>query len=182
MYKLDSKNNKRGFTLVEIMVSLGIFSLVMLVSMGAILAIVGANKKAQALHNIINNLNLAIETMVRDLRTGYDYNCNSGGDCPSGGESVTFESMQFPDDSGDPQTESYFLSDGSIKKTIAGETFSLTSDEVQIDTLKFYVSSTVVPDNEQPRILLIIRGHTKSNSSISKFNIQTFISQRRLDL
>ena len=165
------------------MVSLGIFSLVMLVSMGAILAIVGANKKAQALHNIINNLNLAIETMVRDLRTGYDYNCDSGGNCRSGGSSITFESMQFPDYQGDAQTETYFLSDnGAIKKTIGGETFSLTSDEVEIDNLKFFVSSSVVDDNEQPRILLIIRGHTKSNSAVSKFNIQTFISQRRLDI
>lgn len=164
------------------MVSLGIFSLVMLVAMGAILAIVGANKKAQALHNVINNLNLAIETMVRDLRTGYDYDCNSGGNCPSGGSSITFESMQFPDYQGDAQTEEYFLSNGVIKKTIGGETFSLTSDEVEIDDLKFFVSSSVVADNEQPRILLIIRGHTKSNSAVSKFNIQTFISQRRLDI
>lgn len=183
MNKFNQKKIKqKGFTLVEIMVALGIFSIVMVVALGAVLAIVGANKKAQTLHNVINNLNLSIETMVRDLRTGFDYNCDDGGDCPNGAESVTFQSMQFPDDFGEPQEESYFRDGTKIYKTLNNQTTALTSDEVEIEKMTFFVSSTKREDSEQPRILLIIKGKAKIGQKVSDFNIQTFISQRKLDI
>lgn len=70
------KNNKRrGFTLVEMIVSLGIFSVVAVVALGALVSIVSANKKAQSLQATITNLNFALETMSREMRVGFNYHC-----------------------------------------------------------------------------------------------------------
>src|SRR3990167_4918000 len=78
-----------GFTLVEMIVAVGLFSLVMLVSVGALLALTGANRKAQALQSVMNNLNIALDGMVRSIRMGSNYSCD-GGNCDPGKE-LTFK-------------------------------------------------------------------------------------------
>lgn len=70
------KENTRGFTLVEALVSLGIFSIVVVAASGVILSIISSNKKNQAISSVVNNLNYSIESMVRDIKTGYKYQCD----------------------------------------------------------------------------------------------------------
>ncbi|MEK7646088.1 MAG: type II secretion system protein [Patescibacteria group bacterium] len=71
--------NSSGFTLVEMIVSLGIFAVVATVSLGALVHIVSANKKAQTLQSAITNLNFALETMSREMRVGSTYFCSDYG-------------------------------------------------------------------------------------------------------
>ncbi len=66
-----------GFTLIEIIVSLAVFSVVAVVALGALTKIVDANKKAQTLQAAISNLNFAMESMSREMRVGANYNCQS---------------------------------------------------------------------------------------------------------
>lgn len=73
----SSPSRARGFTLVEIVVSLAIFSIVAVVALGALLKIVNSNQKAQAIQSSISNLNFALDTMSRELRVGTDYYCGS---------------------------------------------------------------------------------------------------------
>lgn len=78
-FKLIKKNigvNKdEGFTLVEMLIAVALFSIVMLISTATIFSIIGGNRKAQAINAVSNNLNFAIESMVRDIKTGYGYTC-----------------------------------------------------------------------------------------------------------
>ncbi len=67
----------KGFTLVEIIVSLAIFSIVAVVALGALVKIVSANKKAQTLQSAITNLNYAMESISREMRVGKIYNCDT---------------------------------------------------------------------------------------------------------
>ncbi len=76
---------QRAFTLVEMMVSVSIFLIVMVISLGAVLSIVDGNKKVQAINSVSNNLNTAIESMVRDIKTGYAYVCGTGQTMPLNG-------------------------------------------------------------------------------------------------
>ncbi|MCK5591605.1 MAG: type II secretion system protein, partial [Candidatus Pacebacteria bacterium] len=48
-----------GFTLVEMMVSLGMFTIVLSISVGALLSMVSSNRKTQSLRGAMDNLNLA---------------------------------------------------------------------------------------------------------------------------
>lgn len=66
---------RAGFTLIEIIVSLGIFTIVAVVAMGAFLKVIDANKKSQSLKTAINNVNFALESMSRELRVGSNYYC-----------------------------------------------------------------------------------------------------------
>lgn len=67
---------KKGFTLIEALVSLGLFSIVVVAATGVILSIISSNKKNQAISSVVNNLNYSIESMVRDIKTGYRYKCD----------------------------------------------------------------------------------------------------------
>lgn len=95
-----------GFTLVEIIVALAIFSIVATVALGALVKIISANKKAQGLQSAITNLNFALETMSREMRVGSAFHCeqsltwnSSNGidplSCPMGtGQLVAFKSSK----------------------------------------------------------------------------------------
>lgn len=73
---MKSPQQSKGFTLVEIIVAVALFAIVMVVSTGAIFTIVNANRSAQALNSVITNLNFAVESMLRDIRTGTNYDCD----------------------------------------------------------------------------------------------------------
>ncbi len=78
MYMTFTTIQHKGFTLVEMVVSLGIFALVAVIAIGALLKIVDANKKAHSLQTTINDLNFALDAMTRELRVGSGYFCSSG--------------------------------------------------------------------------------------------------------
>ncbi len=64
-------------------VSLGIFTIVAVVAIGALLKIVDANKKSQSLKTSITNLNFVLDSMTREMRVGTDYYCVSGSNVPT---------------------------------------------------------------------------------------------------
>lgn len=75
--KRESKRKyaEGGFTLVELMVSLVIFSTVMVISAGTLLIMIDINAKAQAIYSSTTNLSFALDTITREIRTGHHYNC-----------------------------------------------------------------------------------------------------------
>lgn len=72
----DFKNNKLGFTLIEMIVSLGVFSMVVTTAVGAMLVLISTNQRLQGEHSVMTNLAFALDTMTRELRTGYKYYCS----------------------------------------------------------------------------------------------------------
>jgi prepilin-type N-terminal cleavage/methylation domain-containing protein len=192
-YSLNARS--RGFTLVEMIVAVGLFSFVMLVSVGALLALTGANRKAQALQSVMNNLNVALDGMVRSIRMGSDYHCGSGGiftdplDCLNGDTTLVFESFGGDsNNSGDQWVYSYYSSDSRIYKSVDGgaHNFALTSPEIIIDrdSMKFYVVGTTKGDTEQPKVVITAQGTAGSANLKTKttFSIQATAVQRLLDL
>lgn len=189
MITRNKKNKKLGFTLIEIMVAVSIFALVMMVAIGAVLSIVAANKKAQALNSVITNLNFALEGMMRDLRTGYEYDCNLGTetleDC-TGNPVIPGEAIRFTSSQSQGEKVIYSIIGSAIQKKIGGEVaYPLTAPEVTIEKLNFYVTGTnnaAALDYYQPKILVVIRGRYIGQGQDSKFDLQTLVSQRKLDV
>jgi len=72
---LRSARRSRGFTLIEIIVSLMIFSLVVVVALAALVKIIDANKRAQTIQDAVVNMSFTMDSMTRELRTGSDYYC-----------------------------------------------------------------------------------------------------------
>lgn len=192
--RYHTTSSQKGFTLIEIMVSVALFAVVMTISVGALLSLVDANRKAQALNSIMNNLNFALENMSRNMRVGTTYHCSSTAlvpvnidtpqDCSTGGVLVAFEKYN-----GDPSTLGdqvvYRFTGGHIEKSSDGGAsfISITASEVVIEDMAFYVVGTTQGDTAQPRIVMTLKGSAGiSGRTITNFNLQTTISQRVLDL
>lgn len=157
---------KKGFTLIEIMVSMSIFIIVMVVATGAVLSAVDANRKAQALGSVMNNLNVALESMVRDVRTGSLYTVGSN-------------SIAFTDAEGNRVT--YGLSNNVLQKTIntgSGVGGNITANEITIQEFNFTSNGNSLGDGLQPLILMQIKGYAGKGKTQSNFIIQTLLTQR----
>lgn len=172
--KLNKKNNfgkkNKGFTLIEIIVASSIFVIVMFISVGSILSMVEANRRSQSISSVVSNLNIALESMVRDIRTGNEYRIGNG----SPESSITFKNYLG-------QSTSYFLNENFIAKTVNGETGNITAPEVNVESLRF-TAQGVGSDLIQPIILLQIKGTVGMGKSLSPFTIQTLLVQRVLDI
>lgn len=173
----------RGFTLVEMLVSLALLSIVMMVAIGTLLTIVDANRQAQSINSVTTNISFALDSMSRTIRTGYGYNCGSltGGDCPGGGESFYFTTHD-----GKAMVYAYNASEKSIERTIDGGAVErLTAEEVRINDISFVVTGSAVgsPDNTQPTVTIMIQAAAGDDPSTdTTFNIGTTLTQRILDL
>lgn len=76
-------NGSHAFTLLEMLVSLGIFTVVAVVAVGALVRITDLNRRAQALQSAMNNMNFVTESMMREMRVGTKYYCATSDDSAS---------------------------------------------------------------------------------------------------
>jgi prepilin-type N-terminal cleavage/methylation domain-containing protein len=196
MSKLKTKNSKLkmgGFTLIEMMVSVAIFAVVMTIALGALLAMSESDRKAQTLKSVINNLNFAMDSMSRSIRTGTEYNCNIAGDvtaredCPSSSaSSIAFRSSggsTYYYCLGDASTGSCSPTGTAILRSATGgnDAASITSKEVIITALKFYVTGAT-DANVQPKVTILIAGNvTVGAMKNTPFYLQTTVTQRLYD-
>jgi type II secretory pathway pseudopilin PulG len=198
--------NTAGFTLIEILVSLGIFIVAMTLISGAVLSVLDLNRKAQSEKTAIDNLSFALESMGRTIRFGTNFHCSastpldSPQNCSNG--SPTF-SITTPDGL---HTYTYTFvppsgsTSGSLTRALdGGAPISIVSPEVNITSGTFRVfgalpyptlprtcaSPGVVADCVQPRIIINIVGtvgDVNKAKTLSTFKIETSVSQRKLDI
>lgn len=77
---INLKQKQFGFSLIEMIVSLGVFAIVVTTAVGALLMIISANKQIQNQQSVMTNLSFALDSMTREMRTGYSYYCGSVND------------------------------------------------------------------------------------------------------
>jgi type II secretory pathway pseudopilin PulG len=182
----------RGFTLIELTVSVALFIVIMLVSVGALLSLVEANRKARALESVINNLNITLDGIVRAARMGTRFNCggssipdpSSGANCPEG--TTTFSFAPYGSDD-DVQAERfvYTFSNGQLYRSMQGGSnpVAITAPEVSISDMTFYVVGTIEGDVVQPKVVMVVKGTAgQTESTQSTFYIQATAVQRTLDI
>ncbi|MCA9366806.1 type II secretion system protein [Candidatus Kaiserbacteria bacterium] len=75
--QLRARTTQSGFTLIEMIVSLGLFSIVITVAVGALLVLIANNKQLQQEQGVMTNLSFALDSMTREIRTGTKYFCES---------------------------------------------------------------------------------------------------------
>lgn len=177
-YRFRCESGK-GFTLIELVVAVGVFSIIMTLSSGAYLMMINVNRQAQALATGINNLSFALEAMTRDIRTGYQYDCGGLGDCSAGASSFS-----FVDNTGVPV--SYSLSGGTLYRTRGGVATALTDPSVAITTLAFYAYGTAPlsgGNTEQSRVTIVVAGTVPAGPGKTQaFNVETGATMRGSDL
>lgn len=76
---MTQKLNQNGFTLIEMIVSLALFTFVITIAVGALLMLMAANRQLQGEQSVMTNLSFAMDSMTREIRTGTYYYCDSQG-------------------------------------------------------------------------------------------------------
>ncbi|MHB1163406.1 MAG: prepilin-type N-terminal cleavage/methylation domain-containing protein [Minisyncoccota bacterium] len=173
----------RGYTLIELIVAVGLFALVMLLASGAYLVVIGVSRQAQGISTGIDNLSFALESMTRDIRTGSQY-CNSG---------CALNSFSFNNDGGVGTTYSRGMQlgpggamVGDIIKTVAGIPVILTDPSVDVTSLVFYwVGVSAAPgDYEQARVSIVASGQVSvgPGKPPQTFVVETSATMRGSDI
>jgi len=172
---------QRGFTLLEMIVAIFIFSIVVTIASGAMLSMINANRKAQALKTVMNNMNLALDSMSRDVRFGTAYAVVDTITSAQGACVNTCTGLQVRKGSGiSSVTTQYFLSTTGLlvrKRTIGTADpveQELTSSGAVIQTLDFSVIGK--------KVQVMVSGYAGKdpNDYQNRFDIQTTMTQRNL--
>ncbi len=164
-----------GFTLIEMIVAVSIFATVVIIAVGALLSIISVNRKANELRVVMENLNFAIESIARDVRTGEHYGCVSlQENC--GGDTLIFEDQ-------DGFVVEYALASETIMRSVdGGDWIPVTSPTIVIEDVDFYVMGSSPGDGAQPRVLMTIQGMAGiDGKNETEFSLQTSVSQRDTD-
>ena len=191
---------RQGFTLIELMVSVAIFTVVMVIALGALLSISAAERKAETLKSVMNNLSFALEGMSRTIRTGLNYHCDTSNisgstlvpqNCPNASTGANYFAVQ----ANDGTYVAYCLAgsslwrlrvtDANLLRTTCSASdgfLPITATEVVVSNLTFYALGTTVADNIQPKVIFTLNGYVSIGSNASStFNLQTSVTQRIYD-
>lgn len=185
----NKKKNTAGFTLVELMVSIAVFSIVMLISTGILLIMIDVNAKGQALYTSYSNVAFALDNITRELRTGRNYACTSAqgdGDALFASESTSDcvnGSMVVFDKGWSNERLGYRLSNGRIEQRLGASSWlPITGDEVDVSSFSLTVLNTGAGDSAQPTLDVSITGNLyNGRHDPTAFDISTHIVQHILD-
>ncbi len=193
-------SSQSGFTLVELMVSLSLFIIVVLALVGSLYTVNDASKRVQAMRTVMDNINFAMESMSRNIKTSEDITCGSEIDgarevsCPIGISGAGTANISMHSTLGKSQIVEYKFENGAIYKRntpflvvgdptsgpgAPGSWIAITSPEISIENMRFYVSGASYTDGEQPSVIIKLEGVASVQGGTSvPFAIQTLLSQR----
>ncbi len=184
--------NKKGFTLIEILVAISIFFIVIAAPTGLFVGSLKGQQKALSTQELLDNVSYNLEYISRALRMARK---DLAGDCI--GEGSNYESpgqdiskIRFLNYRGHCQEFLLYNDRLGIKISTdeneenLGEFLPLTSDDLEIESVKFQLSGQEQGDIFQPQatIFLKIRGKGLSPELQPEIKIQTTITQRNLDV
>lgn len=173
-----------GFTLVELLVSMGVFSIILTVVIAVFISASRSQHLLTELMSINNNVGFALEQMAREIRTGYEFI-----------ESPNCASLQFwvPGEGITKEKVEYGLSNGVISRSgFGGGLGSLTSSNITVSNLCFLVLQDLSNDNKNAdgtkscnpwRVVISMKVEPKNpevKDKIKPVYIQTTVSSRVL--
>lgn len=170
--ELSRYRARRGFTIVEMLVAMGLFITVVTIVTDVFIQSLRSSRTTVALINANANASVALEQMSRELRTG------SGFSSPGSSE------ISFANSFGSPVTYRLNAAARAIERSINGEPFvPITASDVGVLSLAFTLLGNSPSDGYPPRITVILR---VTPANIAAFNVpiinfQTTVSARELD-
>ena len=184
---------KNGYTLIEVLVAVGIFTIIIAAPTGFFVGSLKGQLKALASQKLLDNTSYCLEYISRSLRMAKK---DLTGACVERGSNYenpakNISRIRFLNYQG--YCQEFSLSGGQLGKRESpneseenlGEFLPLTSDDLEIISLKFQLSGQSQDDTDQPRVTLFlkIKGAKGQKPELRpEINIQTTISQRDLDV
>ena len=173
MFKLSKKQKsfrqqESGFSVLELMVGVTIFSIVVSASLGLFGSVLRGQRAAFAIQDLQSNARFTMEFMAKEMRTGTDF------------VRISSTRIEFVNDDG--ANIVYRLQGTALERSDNGGSSFLpvTADDVQITDLSFNLAAA--PGRPQPfvTIMMQMQGAGPRPEQIISVGIQTSISQRLL--
>lgn len=158
-----------GFTLVELLVAMGLFSVITSIAVGGFVSILRSERQAAGLLAANSNVSLSVEQMAREIRTGFDF-CTV--------QSCLLSELSFRNAREEDVT--YRLQGGAIERRVGSGAFQkITAGNVSVRYLKFYLQGREAGDGEQPRVTIAL-GVSAIELGVSEniASLQTTVSAR----
>jgi prepilin-type N-terminal cleavage/methylation domain-containing protein len=160
---------KKGFTMVELLVAMGIFLIVVTVSSVIFVNSLKSQRLLTALMAVNDNAVLSLEQMTREIRTGTNF---SGSD----------SELIFVNAKGESAVYRLDAAKNVLEKGVNGVFSAITADNVEVKTFRAILRGHNPGDGEPPRITVSLRvsGKLKDLREIIT-NLQTTVSARNID-
>lgn len=177
--------DKKGFTLVEILVVLAIFSIMIAAISAVFISGIKIQANSVAQEQLLDQVNYAVENMSRSIRTAKKDivgSCITSGDnyLPASGSD---DSLGFIKKDSVLQECVYFrlVSDAIYKGDSGSDGVPLTSDDIKVTSLEFNVLEGEGTSGHQPKVTVYIEAESTRGDPLQRVRIQTTISQRDLN-
>ncbi|MES2416462.1 MAG: prepilin-type N-terminal cleavage/methylation domain-containing protein [Patescibacteria group bacterium] len=191
MKNFFAKNKKNsGFTIIELMVAISLFTILIIIGIGALLNANSVHKKNQKIRSLMDSLSFIMEDMSTNIRTGTEYNGNiSDTDLYT----LTFKNHN---DVSNPTWLYAFVEESdpdhhvnlykSTTGTITDATL-LNSSEIVFDYGSGFdvigsEEESVAKDGQQPYVIIRLSGFIKYKEDVIPFSLESSVSQRLVDV
>jgi len=191
----------QGYSLIETMIAVSIFAIVLVVVVNTLIVAQSAARKISLERAAMENVSLALESMTKKIREGKIFHCktdtqghnfNSGEpkDCSNGGTKLAFlgsndEHYVFRYIKEDEVVQIYEHPSVFPNTKDDINYLPLTSPDIEVKSLKFYVTGSSDADDLQPFITITITGIARFGGEedlTTDFRVQTSVSPRFLDV
>jgi prepilin-type N-terminal cleavage/methylation domain-containing protein len=201
---------KKGFTLIEMLVTVGLFAIIITIAVGGFVNAERTQRQVSSLISAQSNVSLALEQMSREIRTGYLFchdpgvstylsrcfdnaqnpsdpvgtTCTAASSSGPGSLIWTCPSLDFYDANGNEIN--YSWNDGALTENINSSTQpqAITGNAVSVKYLKFQLFGQTEGDHWPPRITIslgIAASSTDPAVANDVFNLETTVSARTID-
>lgn len=176
-FKADKKGRKLnlslkgggGFTLIELITAIGIFSVVIIIVGGIFMAVFFGNRRILALQNLQDNVRFTVESISREIRVGKNF------------DNSVANQLSFTNSTG--QLVVYRLNNNALERSengVGGTFFPMTDSSIIVSSLNFYLQGSGAGDGFQPRVTFTIRAQAQVGTQSAAIDVQTTLSQRLL--
>ena len=166
--------NKKGFTLVELIVAVFIFSVLVALAGGSFISALSLQRRALNIKKVEENGRFILELMAREIRVA---NPIATGDnsCPASGTSIL--AFTHPVNG----AIEYSLSGNQVHRRVNGVDSIISSPDVEASRLIFCISGNTTGDDRQPRVSIILGLKTPGSAAdVAFLDLETSVSQRVL--
>ena len=203
MAKISLQKNT-GFTLIEMLVALSLFTIVVTIAVGAFLSLIGASKSVQGEQSVITTLTFVLDSMTREIRTGTNYYCDTRSvlddatqvststvrNCTGGSDGLSFVEAGSSITAGavSRRISYYYDNSSSTNRTVMrkvgnGTPQSIVSDGITVTSAQFFVTGVdrlgLGTDVNQPTVTIILEARDENGATTT---LQTTVTQRELDI
>lgn len=174
MTKFKTRNSvQSGFTLVEVVVAVFVFLTAIIIASGTFVSAISLQRRALNMKKVEENGRFILEMMAREIRFAN----------PIYAPDRFFSSEDFNFEHPVNGQVEYSLRDKKARRyavTQGADTF-ISSPDVEVTRMLFYISGNTANDDKQPRVTIILSLRAGGSSrEAATIDLQTTVTQRVL--